>query len=117
MLSDVKAALRVNGNDLDIEVQDLINAAKADLRISGVNVEKTVTVSIDQTPEPTEGNPDPEPVLIDVDVVDPLIKRAIIVYCKAHFGYEDPKYADRFAESYNSLKQHLALSTEYTEVL
>lgn len=92
MLNDVKNALRVSGDDSNTEVQDLIDAAKADLQLSGVHKDKVVDT-------------------------DPLIKRAVIIYCKAHFGYEDPKYAERFAESYTSLKQHLTLSQEYTEVV
>ena len=89
MLNDVKDALRVSGNDLDIEITDLIEAAKADLRLSGVHNDK-------------------------IDDTDPLIKRAIMVYCKANFGYEDPKLSERFQESYISLKHHLTLSAEYT---
>lgn len=89
MLQDVKDALRVSGNDLDNEIKDLIEAAKADLILSGVHKDK-------------------------VKDNDPLIKRAITVYCKAHFGYDDPKLSERFQESYTSLKHHLTLSTEYT---
>lgn len=89
MLQDVKDALRVSGNDLDIEIQDLIESAKADLILSGVNKDKIVNT-------------------------DPLIKRAIIVYCKANFGYDDVNMAERFEQSYISLKHHLTLSTEYT---
>jgi uncharacterized phage protein (predicted DNA packaging) len=92
MLQDIKDALRVNSDDLDIEIQDLIEAAEADLILSGVNKDKVVDT-------------------------DPLIKRAITVYCKANFGYEDPKIAERFQESYISLKHHLTLSQEYTEVI
>ena len=92
MLEDVKNALRIDGVDLDIEVQDLINTAMADLQLSGVRKDK-------------------------LDDTDPLIKRAIIVYCKANFGYEDPKLAERFQQSYISLKHHLTLSAEYTEVV
>jgi uncharacterized phage protein (predicted DNA packaging) len=88
MLETVKDALRVSGNDLDTEIQDLIDAAKADLVLSGVIKDK-------------------------VEDTDPLIKRAIIVYCKAHFGYDD--MGERFEKSYVSLKQHLTLSAEYTE--
>lgn len=116
MLGDVKDALRLSGTDLDIEVQDLIDAAKADLKISGINTEKTITVIVDQTPEPTEGDPEPEQVLVEMEVMDPLIKRAITVYCKAHFGWDNPE-ADRFAQSYIMLKQHLALSAEYAEAV
>jgi len=88
MIDDVRDALRVSGTDLDTEISDLIDAAKADLALSGVQKSK----------------------IIDED---PLIKRAITVYCKAHFGYEDPNLSDRFAESYESLKHHLTLSNEY----
>lgn len=89
MLQDVKDALRVSGNDLDTEIQDLIEAAKADLILSGVNKDKVVDT-------------------------DPLIKRAVIIYSKAHFGYDDPKTVERFEQSYISLKHHLTLSAEYT---
>lgn len=91
MLQDIKDALRVSGTSLDTEIQDLIDAAKADLQLSGVHPSK----------------------IIDTD---PLIKRAVIVYCKAHFGWDNPE-ADRFAKSYDMLKQHLTLSTEYTEAV
>lgn len=90
LINDVKNSLRITGDDLDIEVGDLIDAAIADLTLSGVHESKFVGE-------------------------DFLIKRAITVYCKANFGYEDPKYADRFQDSYISLKQHLTLSAEYTE--
>lgn len=89
MLNSIRDSLRSNGNDLDIEIQDLIDAAKADLILSGVHKDKVVDT-------------------------DPLIKRAITVYCKAHFGYDDSKIVERFEQSYISLKHHLTLSSEYT---
>jgi len=89
MLQDIKDALRVSGDDLDTEILDLIDAAKTDLILSGVNKDKVIDT-------------------------DPLIKRAIIVYCKANFGYDDVNMAERFEQSYISLKHHLTLSTEYT---
>lgn len=92
MLADVKDALRESGTASDIEIQDLIDAAKADLRLSGVHPSKIVDT-------------------------DPLIRRAVNVYCKANFGYDDPKLSDRFQESYNSLRNHLTLSAEYTEAV
>lgn len=92
MLEDAKGALRIDGDDLDMEIQDLIDAAKADLQLSGVHSTKIVDT-------------------------DPLIKRAVIVYCKANFGYEDPKLTERFQASYTSLKHHLTLSAEYTEAV
>lgn len=86
MLDKVKKYLRISHNELDDEVTDLINACKKDLEISGV-----ASSSIDE--------------------VDPLIKRAIITYCKAHFGYNNPDY-ERLIKSYDLLKGHLALSYE-----
>lgn len=90
MLEDVKNSLRLSGDDLDIEIQDLINSAKADLILSGVNSVKVIDT-------------------------DPLIKRAVILYCKAHFGYDDT--SEKFEQSYISLKHHLTLSAEYTEAV
>ncbi len=89
MLQNIKDSLRVSGNDLDTEILDLIESAKADLILSGVHKDKVVDT-------------------------DPLIKRAITVYCKAHFGYDDSKIVERFEQSYISLKHHLTLSSEYT---
>jgi len=88
MLQKIKDALRVSGEALDEEIQDLIDAAKADLQLSGIVKDEN----------------------------DPLITRAITIYCKAHFGYEEPAQAELFMRSYNALKAHLALSKEYIEV-
>ena len=117
MLNDVKDALRENGNYSDIEIQDLIDAAKADLAISGVKANKFIVVKKEITPAPSEEDPNPEKMEVEIEVVDPLIKRAIIAYCKANFGYDDPKLSERFQEAYVSLKHHLALSAEYSEVV
>lgn len=109
MLEDVKTVLRISNNAYDAEIEDLIEAAKMDLKLSGVNVNKTVTETY--TPEPTEENLEPEPV--EIQVMDPLIKRAIVVYIKANFGWNNPD-AEKLQQSYNMLKIHLALSQEYT---
>jgi len=86
LIDDVKLSLRVSVPDFDDEIQDLIDSAKADLQLSGV---------------------------VNLDETDPLIKRAITTYCKANFGYDNPE-ADRFQRSYDLLKMHLALSSDYT---
>lgn len=89
MLTDVKKALRITVNDFDDEVQGLIDAAKADLQLAGVAA---------------------------ISDADPLIKRAIITYCKAYFGYDNPD-ADRLAKCYEMLKAHLSLATDYKAVV
>ena len=87
LLDDVKKALRASDAEYNTEVQDLIDTAKLDLEITGVLAIK----------------------ILDTDA---LIKRAITVYCKANFGYNNPD-ADRLTQSYSSLKSHLVLSGDY----
>lgn len=84
----VKGALRVTTDAPGIlsEINNLIEAAKLDLQLAGIKYIED----------------------------DPLIKRAIIFYCKGHFGFDNPE-ADRFLKSYEMLKQHLSLSGDYRE--
>lgn len=91
MLDDVKTALRISQSNtsFDMEIQDLIEAARIDLIQSGVSSEKAN------------------------DDTDALIKRAITVYCKANFGYDSNTSAERFHDSYVMLKQHLSLAGDY----
>jgi len=88
LLDDAKLALRITSSAFDSEVQDLIDAARADLILAGVKREKAE------------------------DENDPLIKRATITYCKAHFGYDNPE-AERFQKAYEMIKMHLTLSADY----
>ena len=88
MLNNVKQSLRIKNTSFDTEVLDLIDAAKIDLKISGVN---------------------------RIDTEDPLIKRAITIYVKANFGWDNPD-SEKLQNSYNMLKQHLSLSGDYNVV-
>jgi uncharacterized phage protein (predicted DNA packaging) len=88
MLNDVKLSLRITSTAFDVEVQDLIEAARLDLIQSGISMLKAS------------------------DDTDPLIRRAITLYCKAFFGYDNPD-ADRLRDSYVMLKQHLSLAADY----
>lgn len=90
LLDDVKRELRISNTAFDTEVLDLIESAKLDLQLSGVVEEKIIET-------------------------DSLIKRAIIFYCKAYFGYDNPD-AQRFYDSYRMLETHLALSGDYNVV-
>lgn len=89
LLDDVKVVMRISGTDLDSELNDLISAAKLDLKLAGVLA-----------------------TLVDAVTPDALIKRAITVYCKANFGWDNQE-ADRFQASYDLLKAHVASSTDY----
>lgn len=88
MLQDVKSSVRIINNKFDVELLDLIEAAKTDLRIAGV----------------TKNDED-----------DPLIKRAIVLYCKANFGL-DNKDSEKYQNSYENLKEKLSLCGDYNNV-
>lgn len=87
LIDRVKLALRISaGNttfDAD-EVQPIIDAAKEDLQIGGVK---------------------------NIDDTDPLVQRAIILYAKGNFGYDDA--ADRYRVHYAALRDNMALSKKY----
>lgn len=87
LLDEVKAALRITSTatELNTEVQNLIDAAKADLD----------SVGIDTT-----------------DETDPDIKHAIVTFVKANYGYNNPE-APRFSESYIMLKTRLSLDKDH----
>lgn len=85
MLDKVKTALRIVTDAFDDELTDLIAAAELDLGIAGVVVP---------------------------DEMDALVRRAIITYCRVHFGAPD-EY-DRLKRSYDEQKAQLMVATGYT---
>ena len=88
MLEKVKLALRIVTAVFDSEINDLIDAALADLGLAGVE-------NLVQT--------------------DPLVIRAVTTYCKAHFGsLEDGEY-DRLKAAYDEQKAQLQTATGYTD--
>lgn len=94
MLDKVKNALRVKTAAFDDEIQDLIDACKADLRLVGVNVPEDTP---DEGKEATAG--------------DPLITRAVVLYAKANFGYSED--SEKYRAAYDYLKCSLSLAGDY----
>lgn len=93
LIEDIRETLRISNSAFDTEITDLINTARQDLIIAGI----TTTKANDDT--------------------DALIKRAITIYCKANFGFDNPD-AERLQKSYEMLKLSLALAEDYiTEVV
>lgn len=86
MLEKVKMALRITTDAYNDELNDLIDAAKLDLGIAGVVIPETI---------------------------DAICTRAIITYCKLHFGQPDDY--DRLKASYDEQKAQLSMATGYTE--
>lgn len=88
MIDDVKVALRITTNAYDGELNDLIDSAKLDLGVAGVVVPS---------------------------VLDALVTRAIVTYCKMSFGI--PEDYDRLKRSYDEQKAQLVTCTGYTDWL
>lgn len=87
IMRKVRLALRVTTTAFDEEIEDLIDAALLDLQIAGIEGENVLSV-------------------------DKLTLRAVITYCRMHFGAPD-EY-DRLAESYATQKGQLWAATGYT---
>lgn len=89
ILNDVKLAVRIANTDteFDSELTNLIQSAMLDLCIAGVN---------------------------GIYVIDsnPLVKTAIITYCKMHFGQPDD--FDRLKKSYDEQKSQMSMASGYT---
>lgn len=81
----IRNALRIKNSVFDEEITDLINACKLDLSISGIKI---------------------------ISDTDPLIKQAVKTYVKANFGL-DNKDGEKYMESYEAIKRHLALCGDY----
>lgn len=88
LLAIVKLALRIKGNDFDLQLLDLIESAQMDLGIAGVI-----------TPE-------------DYDAVT---RTAIITYVRMNFG--QPDEYDQLKRSYDEQKAQLSTSTGHTDWL
>lgn len=84
-MDKVKAALRVSTEDdgINEEIKTLISSAKADLLTTGIHLD-----------------------------TDPFFELAIVVYCKANFGFDNPE-APRFLEIYESMKHKMMGTKEY----
>ena len=85
MLEAVKLAMRITTTAYDAELERLIDAACADLGIVGVTATSSTT--------------------------DPLLKMAIITYCRLNFGTPDDY--DRMKASYDEQKAQLLMASGY----
>lgn len=77
MIEDVKRAIPISTDAYDVDIYYLIEAAKEDLNMLGL---------------PNDEN-------------DPVVRRAIITYCRMHFG-SPPNY-DRLKASYDEQRAQM----------
>lgn len=87
LLEELKVRIRITSSTFDdMEILPLANACITDLSLGGVK---------------------------RIDITDPLIKQAIVLYVKANFGVSDE--SGKFQRAYEGLKNSLALCGDYTE--
>ena len=86
ILQAVKMALRIVTEDFDNELNDLISAALIDMKLAGIR---------------------------NQDTDDPLVRRAVVTYCRLNFG--EPDDYDRLKRSYDEQKAQMGMATGYTE--
>ena len=84
ILTEVKTALRVTTTAYNDELTALIEAAKIDIYQANVG---------------------------SVDYDDPILRRAIVLYCRLYFG--SPADFDRLKSAYDELKAQLGMATGY----
>lgn len=85
ILTAVKTALRITTTAFDDELNELISAALLDMKLAGIS---------------------------NQDTDDPLVRRAVITYCRLHFG--EPDDFDRIKKSYDEQKAQMSMATGYT---
>lgn len=84
MINAVMLAMRITDEAYEAEIQSLIDAALLDLGIAGVSASEES---------------------------DPLVLRAVITYCRMHFG--SPSDYDRLKASYDEQKAQMQMATGY----
>lgn len=85
MLAAAKKALRLTTTGFDDEITDLINAALKDMGLAGITED---------------------------DVTDPLVRKAVITYCRLNFGQPDDY--DKLKASYDEQKAQMSMASGYT---
>jgi len=85
LLPEARTWLRRSSGNLDEEIRQTAAAAYLDMRNVGI---------------------------ARLSAEDPLIKQAVKLYLKAHFGYDDQP--EKWEAAYERLKAALSLSSDYT---
>lgn len=93
MLAKLRMAMRIPTGVFDDELQDLIMAAKNDLRVAGVMCNDILDES--------------------VEVEDPLVRQAVITYCKLHWPGFSSQH-DALKKIYDEQKAQLGMDTGHT---
>lgn len=93
LLDDAKVACRVTSTAFNGEITDLISSALADMGITDIRAD----------------------LLMNTDSPEPLIKQAVLTYCKMNFGLQRDDYYERLKASYDEQKAQLLMSSTYAD--
>ena len=93
LLDKAKVACRVFTDVFDEELQDLIAAGLADLGITDINASMLTA---------------------DDSEIDPLIRQAVLTWCKKEFGEVEPETYARLDAAYKEQKAQLSMNSNYT---
>lgn len=94
LLNDIRNDLRINHNELDSEIKDLIDTSIDDLKSSGIASS-----------------------YFNEDKLRPMLKMAVVTFCKAHFGFDNSDSL-KYQETYELIKQKLAIAYhDYVELV
>ena len=93
LLGAAKLALRITSYAFDDEIMDLIAAAQEDMKTSGIAA-----------------------AAVDACASHPLLRAALVVYCKAFFGLDNAD-SEKYAASYRSMVGKIVLLPEYQETV
>lgn len=83
MLEKLRKRVRVMSNSSDEEISDLIESCRKELEMAGVYGDES----------------------------DPTYYQAIVLYCKANYGYDED--TERFRTAFASLRDAMSLSGDY----
>jgi hypothetical protein len=103
LIEEIKIQIRVNRTNAAFdegELGPLMEAARHELMLAGISSAK-----VQSEKKATE---------LDADL-DPLIKRAITIYVKANFGWDNPD-SEKLQNSFEMLKSHLSMSGDYNAI-
>ena len=83
IIEKLKKRVRAMSDLADEEIEDLVNACKKEMEITGVYGDEN----------------------------DPLYYNAIVLYCKAHYGYDEN--TEKFEAAFKALRDSMCLSGDY----
>lgn len=129
LLDEAKLACRVLSNDYDSEIQRLIRTALADMDITDID---SALLDLDATAfmlttedgrllfadEGALATEDSTAVIFTDEgeiTLLPLVKNAVILYCRIHCSYRPPEHVYRqLKEAYDEQKAQMLMSSTYT---